>query len=81
MVKQGLDQSVLWRIHQAKTGPRRVQYKRYYQQKDVFNGGTWFFADTRGWYVSGGYKINNWLESGAYYSHYRINFNGGPLSR
>ncbi len=55
------------------------EYKRYFQQKDVFNGGTWFFADTRGWYVSGAYKLNNWLESGAYYSHYRINFNGGPL--
>jgi hypothetical protein len=53
--------------------------KRYYQAKDIFSSTAWFYADTRGWYVSGGFRINKWLEAGSYYSHYRIFIGGADL--
>jgi hypothetical protein len=56
-----------------------AEHKRYYQEKDIFSGTAYFYADTRGWYGSGGYRINKWLETGAYYSHYRIFIGGADL--
>lgn len=53
--------------------------KRYYQAKDIFSNEAWFFADTRGWYVSGGYHATKWLDVGSYYSHYRIFIGGADL--
>jgi hypothetical protein len=55
------------------------EYKREYQNKVIFDGSTWVFTDVRGWYISGGYKISKWFEAGSYYSHYRVNYDGGPL--
>ena len=53
--------------------------KRYYQSKDIFSSEAWFYADTRGWYVSGGVRLNKRLELGSYYSHYRIFIGGADL--
>jgi hypothetical protein len=53
--------------------------KRYYQAKDIFSDTAWFYADTRGWYVSGGFHVNKWFEMGSYYSHYRIFIGGADL--
>ncbi|MGA7831222.1 MAG: hypothetical protein WCA21_09690 [Terracidiphilus sp.] len=55
------------------------EYKRYYQAKDIFGEEAWFDVDTRGWYASGAYTANKWLEVGSYYSHYRAFFGGADL--
>ncbi|MGD1106852.1 MAG: hypothetical protein ABR865_07385 [Terracidiphilus sp.] len=56
------------------------EYKRYYRDQVVFNGLIEAQTDVRGWYVSGGYRINKWLEAGSYYSHYMIFAPGGGLA-
>jgi hypothetical protein len=48
------------------------EYRRYLREEIIFNGTNWVKTDVRGWYVSGGYRINKWLEAGSYYSHYRV---------
>ncbi len=55
------------------------EYKRYFQAKDIFGEEAWFDVDTRGWYASGAYTANKWLEVGSYYSHYRAFFGGADL--
>jgi len=54
------------------------EYRRYYRDQTIFSGLTWVETDVRGWYVSGGYTVDKWLEVGSYYSHYRITPFGGP---
>jgi hypothetical protein len=54
------------------------EYKRYYRDQLLLTlGGSEVKTDVRGWYISGGYRVNKWLETGSYYSHYRIFPTGG----
>jgi len=55
------------------------EYKRYLRNQSIFNDAFGLETDVRGWYVSGDYRENNWLETGAYYSHYRISPTGSML--
>ena len=57
------------------------EYRRYWRNQEIFNGTSESFADVRGWYVSGGYRICKRLQIGSYYSRYTIaNIVTGPLS-
>jgi len=54
------------------------EYNRYYRDQLLLTlGGSEVKTDVRGWYISGGYRVNKWLETGSYYSHYRIFPTGG----
>jgi hypothetical protein len=48
------------------------EYKRYLRDQIIFNGTAEIETDVRGCYVSGGYRINKWVEAGSYFSHYRV---------
>jgi hypothetical protein len=48
------------------------EYRRYWRNQEIFNGTSESFADMRGWYVSGAYRICKRLQIGSYYSHYTI---------
>jgi hypothetical protein len=57
------------------------EYRRYWRNQEIFNGTSESFADMRGWYVSGAYRICKRLQIGSYYSHYTItNVVTGALS-
>jgi hypothetical protein len=57
------------------------EYRRYWRNQELFSGTSESFADIRGWYVSGAYRICKRLQIGSYYSHYTIsNIVGGALS-
>jgi hypothetical protein len=49
------------------------EYRRYYRNQEIFSGSFWVQTDVRPWYLSGSYRIEKWLEAGAYYSHFTIN--------
>jgi hypothetical protein len=57
------------------------EYRRYWRNQELFSGTSESFADVRGWYVSGAYRICKRLQIGSYYSHYTIsNVVTGALS-
>jgi hypothetical protein len=57
------------------------EYRRYVRDQEIFNGNSESFADVRGWYISGAYRICKRLQIGSYYSRYTItNVVRGPLS-
>jgi hypothetical protein len=57
------------------------EYRRYWRNQELFSGTSESFADVRGWYVSGAYRICKRLQIGSYYSHYTIsNIVAGALS-
>jgi hypothetical protein len=57
------------------------EYRRYWRNQELFSGTSESFADIRGWYVSGAYRICKRFQIGSYYSHYTIsNIVGGALS-
>jgi hypothetical protein len=57
------------------------EYRRYWRNQELFSGTSESFADIRGWYVSGAYRICKRFQIGSYYSHYTIsNVVGGALS-
>jgi hypothetical protein len=49
-----------------------AEYRRYWRNQELFGGTSESFADVRGWYVSGAYRISKWMQAGSYYSHYTI---------
>ena len=57
------------------------EYRRYWRNQEIVNGTSESFADMRGWYVSGAYRICKRLQIGSYYSRYTItNVVTGALS-
>jgi len=57
-----------------------AEYRRYWRNQEL-NGTSESFADVRGWYVSGAYRIYKRIQIGSYYSHYTItNIVAGALS-
>jgi hypothetical protein len=57
------------------------EYRRYWRNQEIFNGTSESFADIRGLYVSGAYRICKRLQIGSYYSRYTItNVVTGALS-
>ena len=48
------------------------EYRRYWRNQEIFGGTSESFADVRGWYVSGAYRICKRLQIGSYYSRYTI---------
>jgi len=57
------------------------EYRRYWRNQELFSGTSESFADVRGWYVSGAYRISKRFQVGSYYSHYTItNVVAGALS-
>jgi len=57
------------------------EYRRYWRNQELFSGTSESFADIRGWYVSGAYRICKRLQIGSYYSRYTIsNIVAGALS-
>ena len=48
------------------------EYRRYWRNQELFSGTSESFADVRGWYVSGAYRIRKRFQVGSYYSHYTI---------
>jgi hypothetical protein len=58
-----------------------AEYRRYWRNQELFSGTSESFADVRGWYVSGAYRIYKRLQIGSYYSRYTItNIVAGSLS-
>jgi hypothetical protein len=56
------------------------EYRRYWRDQ-ILNGTSESFADVRGWYVSGAYRICKRVQIGSYYSRYTIaNVVTGALS-
>ena len=54
---------------------------RYWRNQELFSGTSESFADVRGWYVSGAYRISKRFQIGSYYSRYTIsNTVAGALS-
>ena len=57
------------------------EYRRYWRNQELAGGTSESFADVRGWYVSGAYRVSRRFQIGSYYSHYTItNVIGGALS-
>jgi hypothetical protein len=57
------------------------EYRRYVRDQEIFNGTSESFADVRGWYFSGAFRICKRLQIGSYYSRYTItNVVRGALS-
>jgi hypothetical protein len=57
------------------------EYRRYWRNQELFSGTSESFADVRGWYVSGAYRICKRLQIGSYYSRYTVtNVVAGALS-
>jgi hypothetical protein len=57
------------------------EYRRYWRNQEILNGTSESFADVRGWYISGAYRICKRLQIGSYYSRYTItNLVTGALS-
>ncbi|MFZ0762076.1 MAG: hypothetical protein WAM69_19170 [Candidatus Sulfotelmatobacter sp.] len=48
------------------------EYRRYWRNQELFGGTSESFADVRGWYVSGAYRVSKRFEIGSYYSRYTI---------
>jgi hypothetical protein len=48
------------------------EYRRYWRNQELFEGTSESFADVRGWYVSGAYRICKRFQIGSYYSRYTI---------
>jgi hypothetical protein len=58
-----------------------AEYRRYWRNQELFGATSQSFADVRGWYLSGAYRISKRLQIGSYYSHYTItNIVTGMLS-
>jgi hypothetical protein len=56
------------------------EYRRYWRNQ-ILNGTSESFADVRGWYVSGAYRVCKRVQIGSYYSRYTIaNVVTGALS-
>jgi hypothetical protein len=57
------------------------EYRRYWRNQEISDSTSESFADMRGWYVSGAYRICKRLQIGSYYSRYTItNVVTGALS-
>jgi hypothetical protein len=56
-----------------------AEYRRYLHNQIVWNNTSQTIVDTRGWYVSGTYRLTKRLGLGAYYSRYTVTnaFSGG----
>jgi hypothetical protein len=48
------------------------EYRRYWRNQELLSVASESFADIRGWYVSGAYRIRKRLQIGSYYSRYTI---------
>jgi hypothetical protein len=48
------------------------EYRRYWRNQELISVASESFADIRGWYVSGAYRIRKRLQIGSYYSRYTI---------
>ncbi len=48
------------------------EYRRYWRNQELFGGTSESFANVRGWYVSGAYRICKRFQIGSYYSRYTI---------
>lgn len=57
-----------------------TEYRRYWRDQSIFNGGFEIRTDVHGWYVSGAYDVTKYLQLGAYYSNFNLqspdNFSG-----
>lgn len=57
-----------------------AEYRRYWRDQSIFNGGFEIRTDTRGWYLSGAYEVSKYLQLGAYFSRFTLqspdNFSG-----
>jgi hypothetical protein len=47
------------------------EYRRYLRDQMIRNGVAESITDIRGWYVSGGFRVCKWFETGSYFSNYR----------
>jgi hypothetical protein len=57
------------------------EYRRYLRDQIIVNDASEVLTDSRGWYVSGTYRISKWLDLGSYYSRYTMTqFYSGPLT-
>ncbi len=57
------------------------EYRRYLRDQIIVNDASEVVTDSRGWYVSGTYRISKWLDLGSYYSRYTMTqFYSGPLT-
>jgi hypothetical protein len=57
------------------------EYRRYWRNQELLSGTSESFADIRGWYVSGAYRIRKSLQIGSYYSRYTVsNIVSGALA-
>jgi hypothetical protein len=50
------------------------EYRRYWRDQRVWNDSYSVMVDTRGWYVSGAYRISKVLELGSYYSRFDVKY-------
>jgi hypothetical protein len=48
------------------------EYRRYWRNQELLSVASESFADIRGWYASGAYRIRKCLQIGSYYSRYTI---------
>jgi hypothetical protein len=48
------------------------EYRRYWRNEELASDASQSFADVRGWYVSGAYRICKRFQIGSYYSRYTI---------
>jgi hypothetical protein len=51
-----------------------AEYRRYWRDQVIQNNRYEITADTRGWYVSGSYRVCKQLEIGAYYSRWAVSW-------
>jgi hypothetical protein len=58
-----------------------TEYRRYWRNEELVTDNSESFADIRGWYISGAYRMCKRLQIGSYYSRYTItNVVAGALS-
>jgi len=48
------------------------EYKYFWRDFTIFNGGFQALTGTHGWYQSAAYRVNRWFEFGGYYSHFDL---------
>ncbi len=56
------------------------EHRRYFRDQQVWNNLYNVWGDTRGWYLSGAYRISKRLELGSYYSHLSTVYQRGSLA-
>ena len=49
-----------------------AEYRRYIRDQIIRSGTAEDLGDMRGWYTAGSYRVNKYLELGAYYSRYNV---------